>query len=65
MRRTEGDDVLDALAQRPIAKLPAWERANVRKKALRRLAERHADELRRMEDAEARELLSYRAGGLW
>lgn len=65
MRRTEGDDVLDALAQRPIAKLPGWERANVRKEARRVLAERHARELQQLEDAEATRRLAARERGLW
>lgn len=64
-RRTEGDDVLDALQGRPIMKLPAWERVNVRKEARKVLAERHARELAQLEDAEAQRRLDARAGGLW
>jgi hypothetical protein len=56
----EGDDVLDALAQRPIARLPRWERDYVRKEAKKILVERHARELQAIEDDEARRRLAQR-----
>lgn len=56
----EADDILGALAGRPLVRLPRWEQAEVRRLARRQLAERHADELRDLEDTEARRRLNHR-----
>lgn len=56
----EANDILDALAGRPLARLPRWEQADVRKHARRQLAERHAHELADLEDTEARRRLASR-----
>lgn len=56
----EADDVVDALAGRPFARLRKWERSEAHKAAVAVLVKRHAAELREIEDNEATRRLAAR-----